>query len=115
MQHSILNYADIYVHPAEFELEGISCLEAVTCGKLTIVSDSQLSATKEFAIDEKCIFKKRNAKSLALVIDYWIDHPEEKKLYEEKYLKSAITYDQNACMERMEKMFVEIMNEKKST
>ena len=111
----VLNYADIYVHPAEFELEGISCLEAVTCGKLTIVSNSPLSATKEFAIDEKCIFKNRNAKSLALVIDYWIEHPEEKKLYEKKYLNSAIAYNQNACMERMEKMFVEMTNEKKNT
>ena len=108
----VLNYADIYVHPAEFELEGISCLEAVACGKLTIVSDSELSATKEFAIDEKCIFKKRNACSLAALLDYWIEHPEERKIYEEKYLNRAISYEQDVCMERMEKMFLEVRNAK---
>ena len=111
----ILNYADIYVHPAEFELEGISCLEAVACGKLTIVSNSELSATKEFAIDEKCIFEKRNAKSLATVLDYWIEHPEERKIYEKKYLSRAIAYNQDVCMERMEEMFLETRNAKSNS
>ena len=111
----VLNYADIYVHPAEFELEGISCLEAVACGKLTIVSDSELSATKEFAIDEKCIFKKRNARSLATLLDYWIEHPEKRKVCEEKYLNSAIAYNQDVCMERMEEMFLEVKNAKSNS
>lgn len=111
----VLNYADIYVHPAEFELEGISCLEAIACGKLTIVSDSKLSATKEFAVDEKCIFKKRNARSLAALLDYWIEHPEERKIYEEKYLNRAIVYEQNLCMKYMEKMFLEIGHAKNNS
>ncbi len=51
----VLNYADIYVHPAQIELEGISCLEAIAVGKLTIVSDSKLSATRYFAVDDSCI------------------------------------------------------------
>lgn len=110
----VLNYADIYVHPAEFELEGISCLEAVACGKLTIVSDSKLSATKEFAVDEKCIFKTRDPKSLAAVLDYWIEHPEERKAYEEKYLRRSIAYEQEECMRRMEEMIFEVGREKKS-
>ena len=100
----VLNYADIYVHPAEIELEGISCIEAIACGKLTIVSNSKLSATKEFAVDERCIFKCRKPKDLARVIDYWIDHPEEKKIIEDKYLHSALAFNQEKCMEKMEQM-----------
>ncbi|MBQ8322992.1 MAG: glycosyltransferase [Clostridia bacterium] len=111
----VLNYADIYVHPAEVELEGISCLEAIACGKLTIVSDSKLSATGEFAIDRSCTFKNRDPKSLANVLDYWIERPEERKLYEEKYLKSAVAFDQDECMKRMEEMIVEVVNAKKGT
>lgn len=80
----VLNYSDIYVHPAEVELEGISCLEAIACGKLTIVSDSKLSATRAFAVDGKCVFKKRNARSLAKILDYWIERPDERKEYEKK-------------------------------
>ncbi|MBP3582316.1 MAG: glycosyltransferase [Clostridia bacterium] len=109
----VLNYCDIYAHPAEIELEGISCIEAIACGKLTIVSDSKLSATKEFAIDEKCICKKRNAKSLARVIDYWIEHEEERKEYEQKYLESAKVFNQDECMKNMEQMILEVANEKK--
>ena len=109
----VLNYADIYVHPAEMELEGISCLEAIACGKLTIVSDSRLSATKTFAIDDKCIFKNRKPKSLANVIDYWIEHPEEKKKYEQLYLESSKTLNQDVCMEQTEQMIIGIYNERK--
>ena len=100
----VLNYADIYVHPAKVELEGISCIEAIACGKLTIVSDSKLSATHNFAVDEKCIFHAEDEKDLARVIDYWIEHPEERKEYENKYLNSAVAFDQEKCMEKMEDM-----------
>ncbi len=109
----VLNYCDLYVHPAEIELEGIACLEAIACGKLTIVSDSKGSATKEFAIDEKCIFKNRNPKDLARVIDYWIEHEDERKEYEDKYLKSSLTYSQDECMKRMEQMIFEVAEAKK--
>lgn len=106
----VLNYCDLYAHPAEVELEGIACLEAIACGKLTIVSDSKLSATKEFAVDEKCIFKNRNPKDLARVIDYWIDHPKERKQYEQKYLEHAIVFNQDECMKKMEEMIVDVDN-----
>ena len=108
----VLNQCDIYAHPAEVELEGISCIEAIACGKLTIVSDSKLSATKEFAIDDKCIFKNRNPKSLAKVLDYWIDNEEERKIYEQKYLESSNVFNQNECMKRMEQMILEVINGK---
>ena len=109
----VLNFADMYVHPAQVELEGISCLEAIACGKLTIVSDSNLSATKEFAIDEKCIFKCRNPKSLAKVIDFWCERPELKKEYEQKYLSSSRAFNQNECMKQMEKMMLEVIDERR--
>ncbi len=96
----IINYSDLYVHTAEIELEGISCIEAIACGKLTVVSDSKLSATKEFAVDSKCIFRNRNPKSLAKVIDYWIEHPFERAECEKKYLESAAVFEQNECMRR---------------
>lgn len=108
----VLNYSDLYVHPAEIELEGIACLEAIACGKLTIVSDSQLSATKEFAVDDRCIFKNRDYKDLARVIDYWIENKEEKSEVEEKYLHSAFTFNQEECMKKMEQMMLEVIEKK---
>lgn len=103
----VINYSDMYVHTAEAELEGIACLEAICCGKLTIVSNSRLSATKGFAVDDRCVFKNRNPKDLARVIDYFIEHPEVKAEIEGKYLNSAICYAQEDCMKRMEQMMIE--------
>lgn len=109
----VLNMCDIYVHPAEIELEGISCIEAIACGKLTICSSSKKSATSNYVVDERCIFKNRDPEDLARVIDYWIDHPEEKRKCEEKYLNSSTAFNQELCMKKMEEMMVEIANEKK--
>jgi len=106
----IMNYSDMYVHPAQFELEGISCLEAIVCGKLTIVSDSKLSATKNFAIDDKCIFKCRDPQDLANKIDYFIENPSEIKKYEKLYLESAHIFNQEECMKQMEQMMFDVVN-----
>lgn len=110
---NVINYCDIYAHTADIELEGIACLEAIVCGKFTIVSDSKLSATKGFAVDEKCIFKKRNPKDLAKVIDYWIEHPKERAECAKKYLASANNYNQLECMKKMEKMLLEVIEKHK--
>lgn len=104
----VINYCDLYVHPAVDELEGIACLESIACGKMTIVSDSDNSATKDFAVNGKCIFKKRNPKDLARRIDYWIDNPKIKSTYEKMYLESAVVYNQEDCMKEMSKMIYDV-------
>ena len=106
----VLNACDMYVHPAQFELEGISCTEAITCGKLTIVSDSPLSATKGYAVDNHCIFKCRKPKDLARVIDYFIDNPAEGKRCAKLYATSAQNYNLLECMQAMERMMIEALN-----
>jgi glycosyltransferase involved in cell wall biosynthesis len=107
-----LNRCDLYVHPAEMELEGISCLEAIACGKATVVSDSALSATKEFAVDESCIFRNRNPKDLARVIDHFIENSEARRACGEKYYASAHVYSQAECMQKMEEMIFEVRRAK---
>lgn len=108
----VLNYADLYVHPAEVELEGISCLEAIACGKLTIVSNSKYAATKYFALDNQCVYKNRNPRNLAKVIDYWIEHPEKRQEYERAYLKSAKFFNHESCMKSMEAMMIGVVDGK---
>ena len=38
------------------------------------------------------------------MIDYWIENPEKRKEYADKYLNSAVAFNLNECMKRMEGM-----------
>lgn len=109
---NLLNFADLYCHPAEVELEGIACLEAVVCGLVPIVSDSDRSATNNFAITDRNIFKNRNSHELAKKIDFFIENPDEKAKLKKEYLKFGVRFDQDECMNKMEEMFIEILNKK---
>ena len=111
---NVINYSDMYVHSGDIELEGISCLEAIACGKLTIVSDSKLSATSGFAASEKCIFKNKSYKDLARVIDYFIENPQEMIDHEKIYMNKALNLDQTECMKKMEAMIYETIEKKRN-
>ena len=103
----IINYSDLYVHSAYAELESISALEAMTCGVVPVINRSKRSATKYFALDELNLFEQNNPKSLASKIDYWIEHPKERKIRSEQYLEYTKRFEFNHCMDRMEKMIKE--------
>lgn len=109
----VINYSDLYCHPAVAELEGIACLEALKCGLVPVIADSSKCATKYFAKDEKCLFKCNNAKDLAKKIDFWIENPELKEEYKQYYINSSHIYDQKECMSQMRDMLLETIRCKK--
>ena len=102
----IINSADLYVHPAEIEIEAISCLEAISCGLVPIISDSPRSATRFFALDDKNLFACNDSRNLAERIDYWLDHPEERAERSREYIGYTERFDFDRCMDRMEEMIV---------
>lgn len=108
----ILQYSDLYVHPAEVEIEAISCLEALACGLVPIISDSSASATKQFALTEKSLFENGNSQNLADKIDYWIENPEEKAVFSEKYAEFAQEFKIENCIKKFEKMLQKAIDEK---
>ena len=105
----VLNWSDLYCHPAKAELEGIACLEAIACGLVPVVSDSERSATKSFALTENNLFENENAADLAKKIDFWIEHPEEKAECRKKYLNFSKNFKQDDCMAQMEQMFLHVL------
>ena len=109
----VINYSDLYVHPAEIEIEAISCLEAIKCGLVPVIANSKKCATKAFALDDRNLFKNKDSIDLKNKIEYWMEHSEEKELMKEKYLDYTLEFDQDRCMERMEEMLVEISKKKK--
>ena len=108
----LVNFSDLYVHPAEAELEGIACLEAIVCGLVPVVSNSRKSATKDFAITDKNLFQYDDPQDLANKIDYWIEHQQEKEEYKTKYLEFGEKFNQEDCMNKMEGMLVETLNKR---
>lgn len=111
----VINTAYLYVHAADIEAEGISCLEAISCGVVPIICNSPKSATKFYALDERSLYKKNDYKELAKKIDYWIDNPSLREEASKKYIEmSKEKFDQTACMKKMEEMLLEtIANYKK--
>ena len=109
----VINHSDLYCHPAEIEIEAISCLEAISCGLVPVISNSKRCATKNFAIDEKNLFECNNYFDLAKKIDYWIENKEEKERYSNKYLESRGQFDYEECMKKMRNMLIDTLKENK--
>ena len=96
--------ADLYVHTAVAELEAISCLEAIVLGSAAVICNSERSATRFFAADERCLYERANPADLRDKIDYFYMHPEEVEKYRKIYAEKASAYSQRDCMREMEKM-----------
>lgn len=102
---NLLAATDVYVHASDMESEAISCIEAFATGLVPVISDSRKSATKQFAIDDRSLFKAGSPKDLAQKIDYWLDNPEEKKRMEAAYAKQGLDYTLEASVRKCVQMF----------
>ncbi len=108
----IINNATLYCHPSKMEIEAIACIEAISCGVVPVIANSEKSATKYFALDEKSLFRNDDEVDLAKKLEYWIEHEEERREYSEKYLHNAFHFNQNYCMDEMERMIIRTYEEK---
>ncbi|MBE7074199.1 MAG: glycosyltransferase family 4 protein [Clostridiales bacterium] len=100
-----INYCDLYVHASDIEIEGIGCMEALSCGIVPVLSNSKNAALRQFALDERNLFEAGDYHDLAAKIDYWIEHPEEKAEMSKKYLEFMEEFRIENCMDKMEEMF----------
>ena len=101
----VINFSDLYVHASDAEIEAISCMEAFTCGLVPVISNSKLSATNQFALDDRNLFEAGNSESLKEKIEYWIEHTEEKKVQSQEYIEYAKQYNIENCVSKMEDFF----------
>ncbi|MDE6408240.1 MAG: glycosyltransferase [Anaeroplasmataceae bacterium] len=109
----VINYSDLYVHSSDAEIEAISCMEAFTCGLVPIISDSKISATNQFALDEHNLFEHGNYHSLKEKIEYYIEHPLEKEKRSLEYIEYAKQYSIDNCVKQLEDVFELAIKEKK--
>lgn len=83
---------DLYIHASDMEVEAISCIEAFATGLVPVIADSAESATPQFALDRRSLFKAGDPCDLAQAIDYWLDHPDERHAMEQRYATAAQRY-----------------------
>ena len=109
-----LNYIDLYIHASDYEIEGIAAIEAITCGRVALISDSKYCATKDFAVDkELCLFKHGSVKDLTKKIEWFYEHPDELHRLEKVYLESSKQYALANQVDALEKMFEDAIKDVK--
>ncbi len=97
------NIADLYVHASVVEVECMTVLESIGCGLPTLISDSQKSATKQFALDNRFLYESGNGLNLINKIDYWIEHQQELRNARIHYYEYSRNY-------RIEKSYEKLIN-----
>ncbi len=97
--------ADLYIHCAFVEVEGLSCMEAVQIGIVPIIAKGPLTSTSQFALSEKSVFKERDPVDLASKIDYWLDDDERRKEEAKKYIGLGNKYNIDYSIQELIKMY----------
>lgn len=106
--------ADLYIHAAFIEVEGLSCLEVLRHGVVPVIAHSPLTATSQFALDAHSRFKARDPKALACAIDYWLSDNDRRQTEAQKYLNIGAHYDINDCVSRLELVYRKLASGKAS-
>lgn len=106
--------ADLYIHAAFIEVEGLSCLEVLRHGVVPVIAHSPLTATSQFALDAHSRFKARDPKALARAIDYWLSDNDRRQTEAQKYLNIGAHYDINDCVSRLESVYRKLASGKAS-
>lgn len=108
----LMQACDLYVHASDVEIEGISCLEAISCGLVPVISNSKKSASAQFALFNENVFKSGDPVDLARKIDYWIDHPETKREAQKAYEQFVPKYALEHSIRRIEVVYASIIRQK---
>ena len=104
--------ADLYIHCATVEVEGLSALEALQQAVVPVIAKGNLTATSQFALDEHSLFPTKDPEALAACIDYWLDHPVERQEMGWRYAESTEEYDIHKSIAALIEMFRMAVEEK---
>lgn len=98
---------DVYVHCADVEVEGMSCMEAFACGCVPVISDASLSSTKAYALTEHNIFSHANAVDLAVKLDWLYENRSDLAVLGRQYIEYAQGLGVHGCAEKVLAMMEE--------
>ncbi len=84
---TIRGYADLFIHCAKVEVEGMACMEAFASGCVPIIAKNKLSSTSIYGLSDNNIYISKNVKELAFKIDYWYENKTKLEEYRNKYIE----------------------------
>jgi 1,2-diacylglycerol 3-alpha-glucosyltransferase len=102
---ALIRSCDLYVHASDVEIEGLSCMEAFSCGLVPVISDSRRSATGQFALGPRNLFRSGDPSSLAERIDGWIDDPAALDEMSETYARYGELYAVDRSVKAIERVY----------
>jgi glycosyltransferase involved in cell wall biosynthesis len=105
----IYEIADLYVHCAFIEVEGLACMEAVQNGLVPVIAKGRKTAATKFAMSPYSTFPAHDAKELAKCIDYWIEHEDERKALAKRYKEEQVLCDCMGTARTMVEMFEKVI------
>lgn len=105
----VMAISDLYIHCADAEVEGMSCLEAMAGGLVPVIADSPKSSTRRFALDERSLFPAGDSRALASRMDYWLSHEAERRAMETRYSEHTRAFTVDALSAQLEAMFAAAM------
>jgi 1-acyl-sn-glycerol-3-phosphate acyltransferase len=101
----LIRGCDLYVHSSDVEIEGLSCMEAFSCGLVPVISDSPRSATGQFALAPANLFRSGDPASLADRIDAWIDDPAALEAASKTYARYGELYAVDRSVKAIERVY----------
>ena len=105
--------ADLAIHCATIEVEGLSIMEALQQGAVPVIATGPISGTAQFAMDRRSVFPEKNPEALANRIDYWLARPKERWETGWRYVKHMEQYDIRKSVEKLVDMFQYAIDTKK--
>lgn len=106
--------AYLYIHNADVEVEGLSCIESIREGAVPVIADGPLTATSKFALDDRSKYRVHDARDLARKIDYWIEHEDERIAMGPVYARSMGNFDIHKSIEELICMYQKSIDSKKA-
>ena len=104
---ALLDRADLYIHCALVEIEGLAALEAMARGCMPILARSAQSSTWHYSLDSRNIFDARNPRRLAALIDYWLEHPLQRTELSARYNLLARHLEINHSIDAIEGLLMQ--------
>ncbi|MFA6273422.1 MAG: glycosyltransferase [Candidatus Paceibacterota bacterium] len=101
----VFNLATIFVSPSLAELEGMTVLEAMACGKPIITTDAEMNAARFFVTDNGLLFEPENVAVLAEKIGILLADDKLRAKMSAVSLEKARQYDIHQSVIKLENLY----------